>query len=202
MLVTDAWITKKSSVRWTKLHSWQVGLSHSVASRLATSEGKNAAPATSRREAWYLLAVEKKVAIRVPKLTATQLFKGLCSRFTVIEDASWCFRLNDLRAEVFSSGRNKGFYFAREPGDSETAEFGTAKSPANCSLLVRVTYSVAPILGVLTAPSVMIHNWSSGRGRAMQCFAEKADWARWKDVSFIRLVDPFVIQATYEDSVQ
>lgn len=67
MPVTDAWITKKSSVRRTKLHSWQVGLSHSVASRLATSEGKNAAPATSRREAWYLLAVEKKVAIRVPK---------------------------------------------------------------------------------------------------------------------------------------
>ena len=44
---------------------------------------------------------------------------------------------------MFSSGRNKGFYFAREPGDSETAEFGTAKSPANCSLLVRVTYRVA-----------------------------------------------------------
>lgn len=59
---------------------------------------------------------------------------------------------------MFSSGRNKGFYFAREPGDSETAEFGTGKSPANCSLLVRVTYRVAPILGVLTAPSVMIHN--------------------------------------------
>ena len=54
---------------------------------------------------------------------------------------------------MFSSGRNKGFYFAREPGDSETAEFGTAKSPANCSLLVRVTYRVASILGVLTAPS-------------------------------------------------
>ena len=59
---------------------------------------------------------------------------------------------------MFSSGRNKGFYFAREPGDSQTAEFGTPKSPANCSLLVRDTYRVAPILGVLTVLSVMIHN--------------------------------------------
>ena len=38
------------------------------------------------------------------------------------------------------------------------------KNPASCSLLLRVAYRVAPIPGVLTAPSVMIHNSSSGRG--------------------------------------
>lgn len=46
------------------LANWVVALGSFAT---GTSEGKITAPATSRTEAWYLLAVEKKVAIRVPK---------------------------------------------------------------------------------------------------------------------------------------
>ena len=65
------------------------------------------------------------------------------------------------------------------------------KKLASCSLLLRVTYRVAPIPGVLTAPSVMIHNWSSGRGREMERLVERADWAWWKKAS--RLSDQLIL---------
>ena len=57
------------------------------------------------------------------------------------------------------------------------------KNPASCSLSLRVTYRVAPIPGVLTARSVMMHNSSSGRGREVGRLPQRADWAQWKDVS-------------------
>ena len=45
MLWTDARRTSESSVSWKKLQTWQVGLPHSGALRLAKSEGKIVAPA-------------------------------------------------------------------------------------------------------------------------------------------------------------
>ena len=64
MLWTDERRTTESSVRWPKLQTWQVGLSHSGALRLAKLEGKIAAPAKWRTEAWNLLTVERKVTTR------------------------------------------------------------------------------------------------------------------------------------------
>ena len=58
------------------------------------------------------------------------------------------------------------------------------KNLAKCSLPPRVMYRVVPIPGSRTAPSVTIHNWSSGLGREMRAVraVERATCALWNDV--------------------
>ena len=97
MLWTNARRTTESSVRWTKLQTWQVGLSHSGALLLAKSEGKIAAPATWRTEAWYLLTVERKVATRgleensPPHNFLKDCTKGCCQwGYRLLFSTVWC----------------------------------------------------------------------------------------------------------------
>ena len=74
------------------------------------------------------------------------------------------------------------------------------KSTASCILLLRIMYRVAPIPGVLTAPSLMIPNWSSGQGRELERLADRAYWAWWKKAS--RSSDQLILSWDWRPATQ
>ena len=55
------------------------------------------------------------------------------------------------------------------------------EKPAGCNLSLWVTFSVAPILGLQSAPFITIHGWSLGMGSEIAWAMVRADWALWND---------------------
>ena len=90
--------------------------------------------------------------------------------------------MDQVRAEVLGGGgmarasTSHGSHVIYEPRSL------APKNPARCSLPPRVMYRMVPIPGSRTAPSVTIHNWSSGLGREMSRAVERATCALWNDV--------------------